>query len=98
MAVSQADIEKCIEILRRYGATRIVLFGSAVESLESARDLDLACDGIDGWEFYRAVDELQRAAGVNVDLVPLSPPSRFTRHIESLGQIVYERKEPSRRS
>jgi len=90
MAVSQADIEKCIEILRRYGATRIVLFGSAAESLESARDLDLACDGIDGWEFYRAAAELEGALDISVDLVPLSPPSRFTKHVEKWGRVVYE--------
>jgi predicted nucleotidyltransferase len=97
VAISQEQLDKSIDILRRFGATKIVLFGSAAESLESARDLDLACDGIDGWEFFRAGAQLEDALRVPVDLVPLSPPSRFTRHIEKWGQVVYESREASRR-
>ena len=97
MAISQEDLEKSIDILRRFGATKIVLFGSAAESLESARDLDLACDGIDGWEFFRAGAQLEDAVPVPVDRVPLSPPSRFTRHIEKWGRVVYESREAARR-
>ena len=97
MAISQEDLEKSIAILRRFGATKIVLFGSAAESLESARDLDLACDGIDGWEFFCAGAQLEDALPVPVDLVALSPPSRFTRHIEKWGRVVYESREASRR-
>ena len=90
MPVTQEDIEKCVAILRRHGATRIVLFGSAVDSPETARDLDLACDGIEGWEFFLVGGEIEEALGISVDLVPLSPPSDFTKHIEKWGRVIYD--------
>ena len=91
MPVPATDILRSADILRRHGATRIVLFGTALDAPEAARDLDLAVDGIEGWGFFRAAAEVEREVSVPVDLVPLSPPSRFTRHIERRGRLLYER-------
>ena len=92
MPVSAEDIQRGVEILRRHGAARIVLFGSAIESLETARDVDLAVDGIEGWDFFRAAAEVEQELSVPLDLIPLSPPSRFTRYIERKGKVLYERR------
>lgn len=91
MGLSAEDIRKSVDILRRYGAVRIVLFGSAMDSPETAHDLDLAVDGIEGWDFFRAAAEVEKELSVGLDLIPLSPPSRFTRYIERKGQVLYER-------
>jgi predicted nucleotidyltransferase len=52
MGIQRAQIERAIAIAKMYGATRLILFGSALEAPDQARDLDLACDGVQGmWNF-----------------------------------------------
>jgi predicted nucleotidyltransferase len=48
MGIQRAQIERAIAIAKMYGATRLILFGSALEAPDQARDLDLACDGVQG--------------------------------------------------
>ncbi|MHB1646742.1 MAG: hypothetical protein ACYCSW_09615 [bacterium] len=50
MAVTQKQIERIIALAKVYGATRLILFGSAVETPEKARDIDLACDPATAWK------------------------------------------------
>ena len=74
------------QLARAFGATRLILFGSALEDLSTARDLDLACDGISGWELYALGAQLEEELQLPLDLIPLSPPNRFTRQIEKQGR------------
>jgi predicted nucleotidyltransferase len=85
-----AQIQKAVGMAQEYGATRLILFGSALETPAQARDLDLACDGIVGWKLYELAARLEEELGALVDLVPLTPATRFTRWIEAQGQILYE--------
>ncbi len=48
-----SSIQKAIGMAKAYGATRLILFGSALETPSQARDLDLACDGVSGWKLYK---------------------------------------------
>lgn len=77
---------KVIDLARSYGAKRLILFGSALDRSHDARDIDLACDGIDGWEIYGFAARLEEVTGATVDVIPLTPQTRFTRHIERIGQ------------
>ena len=88
MAISQAQIEKAIALAKAYGATRLILFGSGLETPAEARDLDLACDGIPGWKLYELGAHLEEELNIPLDIVPLSPPTRFTRLIESRGKAL----------
>lgn len=88
MAIHQEQIERAIELARIYGATRLILFGSALTAPEQARDLDLACDGVSGWQFYELGARLEEELRVPLDLVPLSPQTRFTRLIEQRGRVL----------
>jgi predicted nucleotidyltransferase len=90
MAVTIGDIEKGVEVLRQFGARRILLFGRSVERPEAARDLDLACEGIPAEQFYRAAGRLMRMLEVPVDLVDLSQDTPFTRLVRQEGRIIYE--------
>ncbi|MBN1419394.1 MAG: nucleotidyltransferase domain-containing protein [Planctomycetes bacterium] len=92
MGVSQVDIRRCAEIAAGFGVTRLVIFGSAASSPETARDLDLACDGIDGWRLFELGARLEEALPVGVDLVPLQPETRFTRYILRKGRVLYDRR------
>ena len=85
-----SQIQKAIDMAQDYGATRLILFGSALKAPAQARDLDLACDGIAGWKLYELAARLEEELGALVDLVPLAPATRFTRWIETQGQVLYE--------
>ena len=86
MAYSQHQLEQITALARGYGATRLFLFGSALDNPETARDLDLACDGVPGWKLYELAARLEDELSIPFDLVPLSPPTRFTRLIETRGR------------
>ena len=88
MGIGQDQLDRVIALAKAYGATRLILFGSAASKPEQARDLDLACDGISGWRFYELGARLEEELQIPLDLVPLSPPTRFTRLIERRGRVL----------
>lgn len=88
MGITQQMIEKTVALAKEYGAKRLVLFGSALENLQTARDLDLACDGIEGWKLFEFGGRLEEQLHISVDVVPLSPPTRFSRYIETNGKML----------
>lgn len=90
MPVTEHHLEQAVRIARDYGATRVVLFGSAVDRPAEARDLDLAVEGVEGWGFYRLGAQLDRALGVSVDLMALHPPTPASRLVEKWGRVLYD--------
>jgi len=88
MAIRQAQIERIVTLARAYGATRLILFGSAYETPKEARDIDLACEGVPGWKLFELAAKLEEELETNLDIMPLSPPTRFTRHIEAKGKVL----------
>lgn len=90
MAVQQAEIERSKGYLVERGATRILLFGSALEVPEEARDLDIACAGLAPEVFYEVAGGLSRLLGREVDLVDLTDDNVFTRHLEAAGRVIYD--------
>jgi predicted nucleotidyltransferase len=90
MAITQEQIEKIVSLAKAYGAVKLILFGSILETSGKARDIDIACDGVQGWNLYALAARIEEELHMPLDVVPLSPPSRFTRHIESKGRVIYE--------
>jgi predicted nucleotidyltransferase len=88
MVIGKSHIEKATEICKKYGVTRLILFGSAVQRLEESRDLDFAIDGIDDWKFFELGGVLENELMIPIDLVPLNPPNRFTKMIEKTGIVL----------
>lgn len=88
MRLDREKLEKIVAIAKTYGATRLILFGSAVEAPGQARDLDLACAGVPGWKLYELAARLEDELHVPLDLVPLTPPTRFTKRIEERGKVL----------
>ncbi|OGU65246.1 MAG: hypothetical protein A2279_13295 [Stygiobacter sp. RIFOXYA12_FULL_38_9] len=89
MAVTAEAIDKAVEISRQFGASKIVLFGSSVEDLSSARDLDLAVAGLSGWNVIRLAAKLEEVLKLNVDVVSLQPENKFVSHILTYGKVLY---------
>jgi uncharacterized protein len=86
MAFSAAQFDKITILAKSYGATRLILFGSAQDTPDSANDIDLACDGVAGWKLYELAARIEEEINVPLDLVPLTPPTRFTQLIERKGR------------
>ncbi len=82
------DTEKIKEIAKVYGAKRLILFGSAVTNPEKARDIDLACEGIEGWKIFEFGAALEDEFHMPIDVVPLTPPTRFTKYINAKGTVL----------
>ena len=53
-----------------------------------AKDIDLACDGVSGWKLYELAARLEEELHTPLDIVSLSPPTRFTRFIEANGKAL----------
>jgi predicted nucleotidyltransferase len=81
-------LTNAVLVARRFGAKRLLLFGSALENPAAARDLDLACDGVPGWKLFEFSSALEEALHVPLDLVPLDPPTPFTRLIEKRARVL----------
>ncbi len=86
MAIGPEQIERTIKLAKLYGATRLILFGSALHAPEHAHDLDLAVDGVIGWRLYALGAQLEEELQIPLDLVPLTPPTHFTQLIEQRGK------------
>lgn len=77
-----------MEVAREFEASRLLLFGRALESPNKARDLDLACAGVPGWKLFEFSAALEESLRVPLDLVPLDPPTPFTRLIEKNSRVL----------
>ncbi len=86
MAVDQTHLDRAVTLAKAYGATRLILFGSALMKPQQAKDLDLACDGVVGWKLYELGACLEEELNIPLDLVPLTPATPFTRLIERRGK------------
>ncbi|MEI6205948.1 MAG: hypothetical protein WCP20_04115 [Desulfuromonadales bacterium] len=86
MTISQEQFETIVVLASSYGVTRLFLFGSALDNPSEAHDIDLACDGVNGWKLYELAARLENELNIPFDLVPLTPPTRFTRLVETRGR------------
>ena len=82
-------ILKIVEIAKEYGVTKLILFGSAIESFHGANDIDLACDGLNDKRFFSFGAKLEDTLNKKVDLIPLSPRNSFIDEIIKSGRIIY---------
>jgi len=74
---------------KKYGATRVVLFGSLARSsmFATTSDIDLYAEGVPGIRFFEAEAEIEEIAkGFRVDLVETKEcPPQLLREIEDEG-------------
>ncbi len=86
MGISNEQLEQVMEMAREYGVSRLILFGSMLDNPAEARDIDLACDGVPGWKLFELAARLEEELHMPLDLVSLTPSTRFTRLIEKRGR------------
>jgi predicted nucleotidyltransferase len=78
-------------LVREFGVTRIILFGSLAEGLaRDDSDIDLAVAGLAPADYFRALGRTEQAAGGRVDLVPIDEASpELLRRIEETGEVLH---------
>jgi predicted nucleotidyltransferase len=87
--ITNDQIKRCVEIASRFGVTKLVLFGSCLDSLATARDIDLLCEGVKDEDYFKMGAEMESAAGVTVDIVPLEPKTPFADYNYKRGRVLY---------
>ncbi|HEY4761821.1 MAG TPA: hypothetical protein VIH42_14680 [Thermoguttaceae bacterium] len=88
MKITEDILGKAVEIARRFGAKRLLVFGSAINPNREARDVDFACEGVMGWKLFDFGAALEEALHAPVDVVPLDEPTEFSRLIELQGRRI----------
>lgn len=78
-----------INLAKEFNLKKLILFGSAMESIEDANDIDLACSGISGRNFLKFGIKLEELFQKSVDLVFIDN-SRFAMEIAKNGVLIYE--------
>lgn len=88
--VDRTRLTTAVDILRAMGARRVVLFGSAARSLETARDIDLAVEGIPLDRLIDADFAVHEALSYPSDLVSREEAPAFYDLATREGVVLYE--------
>ncbi len=90
VAVKQ-DLQHILEILKRHGAKRVILYGSYARGTATpASDLDLCEEGIPPTRYFRAWAECLMIANTPVSILDLASVKGYLRErILSEGKVLY---------
>jgi predicted nucleotidyltransferase len=87
--ISASDKDTIVRIARKYKVRRVMLFGSSQQGSETARDIDIAVDGVDAPIFFDFYRDLILCLSKPVDVIDLSDNTRFARLVEAKGTLIY---------
>ncbi len=91
--VLKRELAKIVEISKEFGAKKIFLFGSCLEDIESARDIDIAVSGIKPRKFFEYYGKVSMAVEDELDIVDLDDiREHLYKRILSKGKILYEKR------
>jgi uncharacterized protein len=88
--ITNAQVMACVDVARKYGAKKLVLFGSAAHDPSTARDIDLVCEGVQGWDVISMGAEMEEQAGACIDIVTTPPVTPFAEMALDEGKVLYE--------
>ena len=75
--ISEYDKKTILDIAVKYEITRLLLFGSSLDSNRNSNDIDLAVEGLPKDKFFKFYSELIFNLSRPVDLVDIGNKSRF---------------------
>ena len=91
--VFERELNKITDISKEFGAKKVLLFGSCLEDIESAKDIDIAVSGIKPREFFKYYGKVSMVVDDEVDIVDLDNiREHLYKRILSKGQVVYEQE------
>jgi len=87
--ITDTDKKIIQNIARKYNASRVLLFGSALNDTAESKDIDIAVDGVEDKVFYAFYGELLYALSKPVDVVDLSRKTKFIELVLKEGVTLY---------
>lgn len=92
--ISNKELNKAIEIAKKYNAGKLYLFGSSLhKDSTKANDYDFAVSDIPPSNFFEFYGKLIMALSKNVDLIDLSgKKSKFKEIVLEEGKLVYDKE------
>ncbi len=91
-AVLSIELDKIVNISKEFDAKKVLLFGSCLEDIKSAQDIDIAVSGIKPRDFFKYYGKVSMAVDDEVDIVDLDDVrEHLYKRILSKGRVIYER-------
>jgi predicted nucleotidyltransferase len=89
--ILERELKKIASVSKEFGAKRVLLFGSCLKDIESARDIDIAVSGIKPREFFKYYGKVSMAVDNEVDIIDLDDVrEHLYKRVLSKGQVIYE--------
>ncbi len=86
------ELAKIGKISKEFNVKKVFLFGSCLENVETANDIDIAVEGIKAKDFFKYYGRISMAVDDEVDLVDLDDiREHLQKRILSKGRLIYER-------
>jgi predicted nucleotidyltransferase len=90
MQLMRKQLDEVVRVLREMGARRVLLFGSAATQPESARDVDVAVEGIPLPRLLEADARVHDILQVPTDLVSREESPGFYDLVSRSAKVLYE--------
>ena len=88
--VFERELTKIINISKEFSAEKLFLFGSCLEKVESAQDIDIAVKGVKPERFFEMYGKILSAVDGEIDLIPLEDVREyFAKCITERGKLIY---------
>lgn len=87
MKITQEHLDFIVEYAKQYGATTVLLFGSALNNPDDAHDIDIATD-ISASRIDMFAGTLEETMMMPIDVVSLSPSTPFTKFIQQDSRVL----------
>lgn len=90
--VFENELNEIVRISKEFGAKKVVLFGSCLTDIRSARDIDIAVSGIKPQDFFKYYGRISMAVEGGVDIIDLDDIREHLRNrILSKGKLIYSK-------
>lgn len=91
-AALDSELTKIVDISKDFRAKRVLLFGSCLENVATARDIDIAVSGVPARRFFEYYAEITTAVKENVDIIDLDDVRPYFRDcINREGKFLKKR-------
>jgi predicted nucleotidyltransferase len=88
--IFKKDLANIVRISKEFNAEKVYLFGSCLEEVESAQDIDIAVKGVKPERFFEMYGKILSAVASEIDLVPMENiRNHFAKRILERGRLIY---------
>jgi predicted nucleotidyltransferase len=91
--ILERELAKVVRLSKEFGAEKVLLFGSCLDDVESAHDIDVAIKGVKPEKFFEMYGRILGEVDSELDLIPLEDTrEHFAKRILEKGKLLYDRE------